>query len=147
MDAKIVREKIDTFFNETNLSNMQERVRQFYSVNIVFEDPLVELTGIEALTKYYSNLYRHLIAIKFDIPKVQFDGRDAFALWTMELRHKRLNGGSTVHVPGMSHLTFEGHQATYHRDYFDLSTMVYEQIPLVGPVVRFLKEKGGSSWS
>ncbi len=141
LNVEQVRRKIETFYNHTTSKNLKERVAEFYAKEVTFQDPLTELKGIEPLTRYYTKLFRHLISLNFEITKVQFDDKDAFATWHMTLRHKRLNGGKPIHVPGVSHFVFEQGLATYHRDYFDVSLMIYEQLPVVGRVVHFLKQQ------
>jgi hypothetical protein len=43
-------------------------------------------------------------------------------------------------LEGISHLRF-GEKIDYHRDYFDLGQMVYEQIPLVGRIIKTIKKR------
>ncbi|MCT7655735.1 hypothetical protein MBH78_16005 [Oceanimonas sp. NS1] len=52
----------------------------------------------------------------------------------------RLNGGRPVTVPGVSHLCFAD-SIYYHRDFFDLGAMLYEQLPLLGKGIRALKRR------
>ncbi len=56
----------------------------------------------------------------------------------MLLKHPRLNGGALVTVPGSTHLRFRD-KVVYHRDYFDAGAMLYEQLPLIGMVIRIIK--------
>ena len=38
----------------------------------------------------------------------------------------------------------EAGKVCQHRDYFDLGAMLYEQLPLLGPVVRTIKMRLGA---
>ncbi len=59
----------------------------------------------------------------------------------MHLSHKRLNGGKPITLDGNSVITLDPQtkQAIYHRDYFDLGEFIYEQVPVLGFVIRKLK--------
>jgi limonene-1,2-epoxide hydrolase len=48
-----------------------------------------------------------------------------------------------LEVQGISHLKFLENQVIYHRDYFDLGEMVYEHVPVLGKIVRFIKNSLG----
>ncbi|MBW6508769.1 MAG: hypothetical protein K0A94_04400, partial [Desulfuromonadales bacterium] len=62
--------------------------------------------------------------------------------WVMHLRHPRLNRGAEVEVPGISylHIAADG-RVDEHRDYFDLGALLYERLPLLGPLVRAVKRR------
>ena len=65
--------------------------------------------------------------------------------WTMTFSHPRLRGGAPVTVEGATRLAFdEEGKVCLHRDYFDLGAMLYEQLPLLGAVVRTLKGRLGA---
>lgn len=64
-------------------------------------------------------------------------------LWKMIMIAKKLNKGKPVTVEGDSHIRFGGAEgkAVYHRDYFDVGAMVYEHVPIVGGLTRYVKKK------
>ncbi|MGB0230941.1 MAG: nuclear transport factor 2 family protein, partial [Pseudohongiellaceae bacterium] len=68
---------------------------------------------------------------------------DVFMTWTMFLNHPKLSGGETVRVEGASYLRTRNGKVYYHRDYFDLGAMLYENVPLLGRVIRKLKSRLG----
>jgi hypothetical protein len=46
----------------------------------------------------------------------------------------------TIH--GSSHLRFNvAHQVMYHRDYWDAAEELYEKIPVLGSLMRFIKRQ------
>ncbi|HGP4674712.1 TPA: nuclear transport factor 2 family protein, partial [Vibrio cholerae O1] len=40
-------------------------------------------------------------------------------------------------------LHFAEGKVTYHRDYFDMGEMLYEQLPVLGQVIRAIKRRLG----
>jgi hypothetical protein len=61
----------------------------------------------------------------------------------MTLETSKLNGGKPFSVEGNSVIVFGGPEgkAIYHRDYFDMGEFVYERIPVLGALVRYIKEQ------
>lgn len=51
--------------------------------------------------------------------------------------------GKTVEVEGISHLRILDGRVRYHRDYFDAGQLLYENLPVVGGVIRWVKEQAG----
>lgn len=130
---------INTFFNAAQYDKMDEVCREFYAEDIHFVDPIGELKGIGPMIDYYKNLYANVIEIRFDIHKETEDGNEKFATWTMHLKHKKVNDGKEIVLDGVSHVRFENGKAVYHRDYFDPGPMIYEHVPVLGGLFRWVK--------
>ncbi|MBL8995198.1 MAG: nuclear transport factor 2 family protein [Spirochaetia bacterium] len=128
------------FFNRLNKDTMS-LVDEFYDEKIVFVDPVVTLTSREAIKTYYSNQYQNLISIKFDFESIQSQGDEQMAVWKMTMCHKALQGGRPIVVDGMTHLRLKNGKVVYHHDYFDMGVFIYENIPLLGRLVKFVKKK------
>lgn len=110
-----------------------------YSENIDFRDPFVSVTGRQALTDYLTSAYANVISCRFDFDTSLSDGDDASLAWTMYLRHHRLQGGREIMVEGISLLHLQEGLITRHRDYFDAGQLLYENVPLLGRAVRWLR--------
>ena len=122
--------------NKDNLTLLSE----IYSKDIRFSDPLHKIAGLSALTDYFKNLYHNVESIDFVIHQVIRDDNTAALKWTMNLVHPKLNAGNGISVEGISLLTFDG-KINQHQDYFDLGAMLYEQLPIVGGLIGFIKSK------
>ncbi|MFV3351214.1 nuclear transport factor 2 family protein [Aeromonas veronii] len=121
------------------------RLPEVYAEQVVFTDPAHRIEGLAALGNYFAALYQRLAYCRFVITSQQQQGRQAWLGWTMTFSHPRLRGGEPVTVEGATHLEFdEAGKVCQHRDYFDLGAMLYEQLPLLGPVVRTIKMRLGA---
>ncbi len=109
-----------------------------YSDDLEFQDPFHHLTGLSALKQYLEKLYARVESCSFAFEEEVGQGDRAVLTWTMSLRHPRLNVGKLVTVPGSTHIRFHD-KVFYHRDYFDAGAMLYEQLPLIGAVIRIIK--------
>lgn len=118
----------------------REEFRAIYADHAVFEDPIHRCEGLTDLLHYANAVYGGVEACHFEQHAVWIQGDTAFTTWTLTLRHPSLNGGKTFSLPGLSHL--QGHERIhYHRDYYDLGAMLYEKVPVLGPVNRWLKRR------
>ncbi|MCL1067202.1 nuclear transport factor 2 family protein [Shewanella olleyana] len=136
---------IDDFINmyQSLNKNSLYLLKQVYSKDVVFQDPLHKVHGLNDLTNYFANLYENVDSIDFDIKQVNATSSQASVFWCMTYSHSKLNGGNPITVDGMSHLSFS-EKITAHRDYFDLGQMLYEQLPLLGKVISMVKTKASS---
>lgn len=121
------------------------RLPEVYANEVIFTDPAHRIEGLAALTDYFAALYQRLAYCRFVITSQLQQGRQAWLGWTMTFSHPRLRGGAPVTVEGATRLEFdEAGKVCLHRDYFDLGAMLYEQLPLLGPIVRTIKGRLGA---
>jgi len=111
-----------------------------YDESVLFEDPLHRIQGLPALRAYFERLYADVHSCRFTFEAEVAQADQAFLTWTMHLRHRRFHPGETLHLPGASHIRFTD-KVVYHRDYFDVGALLYERVPLLGPLVRALKSR------
>lgn len=133
---------VDTFkdvFNQLSRAKLS-LIGDLYSEGIVFKDPLHELHGIAAVRDYFARLYDGVRHCRFTFEDQVVQGNTAMLVWTMQLEHARLCKGQLLHLPGASHIRF-GEKIVYHRDYFDVGALLYERVPLLGPIVRKIKAR------
>ncbi len=130
---------IANFFNSVSKSNMKKPCEDFYDPAAVFEDPMVKLEGRDKLISYYTRLYDNVLKIQFDVTSEISVGDETYARWTMHLNHKRLNGSKKISVDGSSYVRSRDGKAIFHRDYFDLGSMLYENIPGFGALTKLVR--------
>ena len=136
MNLAIV-EQFKAYFSELNLSDL-ETINDFYSENILFQDPLHEIQGRENVREYFEKLNQNLISGAFTFTDEAIKGNTAFLQWEMNLQLKRPK--KKIQVSGISVLTID-QKITSHQDYFDAGALFYEHVPILGGLIRFLKRK------
>ncbi len=138
-------ERSQEFFNKLSKETMV-LVDDFYDPQIVFEDPVHKLSGLQPLKDYYKNLYENVVSIRFDF-KSAVESKNVVALeWQMVLVTPSLNSGKEITVDGSSFIEFGANgKAIRHRDYFDMGEFVYERIPLLRSIVGYIKNRLGGS--
>ena len=131
------------FFEDLSLATL-DRVDEFYAENVRFEDPMVTLDGRDRMRAYYANIYRNDPKLRWEFPEVVGDPRGpSLALaWIMHMQVDGLNGGRPIAVDGISRLRFDdAGGCVFHRDYFDMGAFVYENVPVLGGAVKFVKRR------
>jgi len=113
-------------------------VAEVYAPDARFEDPAHLIEGREALAAYFERLNRNLRRARFDFHRDLRGDGEAALTWTMTLELK-VGPRKPVVVPGASWLTYDERLVTSQRDHFDLGALVYEQVPLLGSIVKAMR--------
>lgn len=129
------------FFNSLNKNSMH-LVDEFYEEKMQFIDPLVNLEGRDRMKTYYKNQYEKVKSIRFEFSESFEKSGTQVIMWKMFLEHPSLKSGQPVVLDGVSHFRFnlETKKCVYHRDFFDLGEYIYENIPVMGYLVKKVKE-------
>jgi hypothetical protein len=111
---------------------------EVYAPEIVFTDPLHHIEGIAALRSYFERLNANLVEGRFHFAEPLIGADNAWLPWEMTLQVRRIK--HPVVVAGCSQLHFNT-QVYRQRDYFDAGALIYENIPLLGAVIRGIKAR------
>lgn len=130
---------IDTY--QTLATDNLALIKNIYHPEVVFQDPLHHVVGLDALSDYFDGLYTNVLSCKFVVTDYFYQEQNAAIYWQMSFRHNKLNGGKTIEVTGHSKLKAEDAKVIYHRDYLDAGAMLYEHVPLLGSLVKVIKAR------
>ncbi|WP_345549474.1 nuclear transport factor 2 family protein [Microbulbifer aestuariivivens] len=117
-----------------------------YDEKVVFRDPVHQVEGLPALKRYFSDMSGGLTSCRFEFDRSVLSEGGACLPWQMHFSHRQLQGGRELSLRGCSLLHFND-RVYYHEDFYDLGAMVYEQVPLLGSVVRGIKKRLGGAGS
>lgn len=119
-----------------------DALESIYSEDVTFVDPVNTIIGKKAMLKHFRNSYKDVLACRFE-----FDGdveiitdKQAFLSWKMTYQHRKLKSQKPIVVFGASYLQIEK-RVNWHRDWFDLGQMVYENIPVFGAMTGSIKSR------
>jgi len=120
-----------------------DRLRDLYSADVHFTDPLHEVCGLVELERYFSELYANVEHLHFEfISHDEICDGQGYLRWIMSYRHPRLNGGELISLEGCSLLRWNGAgKVVRHRDYFDAGALLYQHVPLLGAAIRWLQRR------
>jgi len=124
------------FYQDANISNL-ERMDRLYTQDVEFHDPLHTILGILALKSYIKNLYAKATCIEFEFTDEQRSENSAMIAWYMKISHPSLAGGKLIKLRGITQIRYTD-RIYYHEDFYDLGAMLYQNIPVLGAVVRLV---------
>lgn len=132
---------IETYNNMT-INNL-ELLEDIYDQDVVFIDPMSRIDGLKALNTYFEHLYLNLNECQFTVEDAIICDNNAAIYWQMAMSHKKIKGGKMLTVNGHSKLTVKNDLVIKQVDYFDVGSMIYEHIPVIGTAIKFIKQKAG----
>jgi len=117
------------------------RLPEIYTPDARFKDPFNEVQGVAAITRIFEHMFNALESPRFVIRDVIVQGDQCFLSWDFVFRMKRFSGKEQV-IRGATHLKLaaDGRIAD-HRDYWDAAEELYERLPVVGALMRWLKRR------
>ena len=144
MDTRQATQNLATFF-ETLTPQSVSQLPRLYAANATFKDPFNEVQGLPEIERIFRHMYVALDQPHFVITAQLVDGAQAFLTWEFRFRFKRFHTTTMQTVRGGSHVVFnEQGLASMHRDYWDAAEELYEKLPLVGGVMRWLKKRANT---
>lgn len=120
------------------------RLAEIYTPDARFKDPFNEVQGTAAITAIFAHMFESLDDPRFVIRDTLVQGDQCFLSWDFVFRMKRFDPAQQC-IRGGSHLRLapDGRIAV-HRDYWDAAEELYEKLPLVGSLMRWLKARARS---
>ena len=130
-------------FYETLSPQTVKTLDRVYAANASFKDPFNDVRGADEIRRVLDRMFESLTDAKFVINDSVLQGAQAFLIWDMTFRLRKLP--AKLHkIHGASHIRFDAAgQVARHRDYWDAGEEVYEKIPVLGAVIRMVRKKIG----
>jgi ketosteroid isomerase-like protein len=118
------------------------RIDVFYTEDAYFRDPFNELRGRTAIAALFGQMFERLHDPRFVITETVQDESRALLVWDFTFRIKSFAPARLRRIHGSSLLrrALDGRVA-WHRDYWDAAGELYEQLPLVGQLLRLLRRQ------
>ncbi|MEI6803927.1 MAG: nuclear transport factor 2 family protein [Burkholderiales bacterium] len=131
---------IDAF--QTLTPSGVETLGMIYAADARFKDPFNDVRGLDAIQRIFRHMFINLENPRFLITGRIVQDAQCFLTWEFHFAFKRFRQGQPQCILGGSHLILndEGH-ITLHRDYWDAAEELYEKLPLIGSLMRWLKKR------
>ena len=119
------------------------RLPQIYAQRAHFKDPFNDVTGIDEVTRVFTHMYDKLDMPRFIVHEALAEGDHCFLTWDFLFRFKGDSRNQVVH--GATHIRFDATGlVSEHRDYWDAAEELYEKLPILGGLMRWLKRRAAS---
>ena len=121
-----------------------DHVSAYYTEDAFFKDPFNEVRGAQAIRRIFEHMFANLDEPRFVVREALVEGDRAFLAWDFLFRMRRFDRGLQC-IRGGSHLHFAADgRVSMHRDYWDAAEELYEKLPGVGALMRWLKRRASS---
>lgn len=118
-----------------------ERMDALYTADARFKDPFNEVQGVAAIQQIFRHMFAALDEPRFVIRDVLVDGDQCFLSWDFLFRMRRFRRDAQC-IRGGSHLRLAADgRIAEHRDYWDAAEELYEKLPLLGGLMRWLRRR------
>jgi steroid Delta-isomerase len=119
------------------------RLAEVYHPQARFKDPFNDVQGVAEIQRIFGHMFSALESPRFVVRDAIVQGDQAFLTWDFTFRMRRLlRQPQCIH--GGSHLHFAADgRVQVHRDYWDAAEELYEKLPLLGALMRWLKRRAG----
>ena len=140
-DPRIAR--VITLFETLTPADL-ERLDTFYTEQARFKDPFNEVHGAPAIGAVFAHMFAVLDEPRFVIRDAVVEGDQCFLSWDFHFRMRRFDRDAQT-VRGSSHLRLAADgRIEMHRDYWDAAEELYEKLPLLGVLMRWLRKRATS---
>lgn len=139
-DDAMNKETITHFFETLHQGASVESFSTLYDDTIVFKDPFNEVSGIKAVYGIFEHMYNTLNHPRFIIQEYVEHQNVAYVKWDFIFAFK--GEKEEINFEGVSRLEMNADgKIITHIDFWDSAEHIYEKMPLLGTVLRFVKKK------
>ncbi|HEY1104289.1 MAG TPA: nuclear transport factor 2 family protein [Burkholderiaceae bacterium] len=118
---------------------------RFYTDDATFKDPFNEVRGLAEIQRIFAHMYVALDNPRFVITGRVVEDNQCFLTWDFMFAFKSFHKGVTQTVRGSSHLRLAADgRIAFHRDYWDTAEELYQKVPVLGGLVRWLTRHAGN---
>lgn len=107
--------------------------------DVHFTDPFNDCRGRVAFRNVFEKMFEDVGDPVFRVDYRMTDGDKAIARWTFSFRFR----GRDKVIVGLSELTFDPRSGllTAHADHWDAARQFYEELPVLGSLLRWLRRR------
>jgi steroid delta-isomerase len=112
-----------------------------YAADSILNDPFNDVSGLAAIEGIFAHMFEQVSEPRFVVRTRVVNGSEAFLAWDFLFRTKRFSEAPQC-IRGATHISFDGDGlVVLHRDYWDAAEELYEKLPVLGALMRWLKRR------
>ena len=136
----MTEDKITHFFETLHPGISMDGFSSIYDEKVSFKDPFNTVEGIASVYEIFVHMFQNLDHPRFVITEYMEKENIVYVKWDFHFTFKGQKNESSFE--GVSRLVVnEQGKVISHIDYWDAAEHMYEKMPLVGSLLRFIKRK------
>jgi ketosteroid isomerase-like protein len=132
-------ERLVAFYAELQPEHLAQ-IDRLYTEDARFKDPFNEVQGVAAIRGIFEHMFHRLDQPRFVVTQQVVEEDRAFLVWNFHFSFRGETTLRTIRGGSFVRCTPDG-RVSEHRDYWDAAEELYEQIPLLGGFMRWLKRR------
>jgi steroid Delta-isomerase len=139
MNHQPALERLVAFYETIDRASLRAAIARVYAADAAFKDPFNEVRGIDAIARIFDHMFVQVDQPRFVVTTRVLQGAQAFLCWEFRFVMKRFSSEPQC-IRGATHIVFgDDGMVTVHRDYWDAAEELYEKLPVLGALMRWLK--------
>jgi steroid delta-isomerase len=132
--ARLVR-----FYETLSQRTLRAEIGKVYAERARFKDPFNDVQGLAPIAAIFEHMFGQVQDPVFVVTGSVMQGSQAFLTWHFLFVMKRFSSEPQC-IRGATHVVFDADGLVIeHRDYWDAAEELYEKLPLLGSLMRWLK--------
>ncbi len=129
------------YFDELSQASKSE-LRRLAHPDIHFVDPFNDVRGIDKICAVFDHMFETSEAPRFVTEPPLIAGEIAFIKWRFTCRIKSRFMAKPLTIDGITEVHFDDvGRVTEHLDYWDAARQLYEELPLLGGLLRMIRSR------
>ncbi len=139
MTADDALERVVRFYETISRETLAAELGAIYAADAAFKDPFNEVRGLVPIAAIFEHMFEQVDNPRFVVTARVAQGGQAFLTWDFLFTMKRFSKEQQC-IRGATHLVFDAQgRVSVHRDYWDAAEELYEKLPVLGGLMRWLK--------
>ncbi|MES2900744.1 MAG: nuclear transport factor 2 family protein [Pseudomonadota bacterium] len=132
-------DRVARFYETLSPATLEAELGAIYAADARFKDPFNEVQGLVPIAAIFAHMFHQVDDPRFVVTTRVGQGGQAFLTWDFKFSMKRFSKEPQC-IRGATHLVFNEHGlVSVHRDYWDAAEELYEKLPVLGGLMRWLK--------
>ncbi|MEX0372870.1 nuclear transport factor 2 family protein [Spiribacter roseus] len=133
-------ERYGAFFAAMQPADL-DRLDAVFVENARFRDPFNEVEGLTGIRAVFEHMYANCAAARFEVLETVGEGATGYLRWRFHFRLKR-DRHDRRPIDGVSRVVLaEDGRVREHIDYWDAAGELYDQFPVLGGLMRWLRAR------
>ncbi len=129
------------FFENLSGDTLPE-LKNLVTTDVRFRDPFNDLVGAAQMQNVFTNMLRDTEQPKFKVYCTVVEAQYCFIKWTFAAQSRV----GSLKIDGVSEILLDDSgRVKTHIDYWDTGATIYEKVPILGSVLRFIRRRIGAT--
>lgn len=122
------------------------RLDAHYAPDAHFKDPFNDVRGVPAIAQIFAHMFATLEQPRFTVTQHFVQADQAVLAWEFRFRMRRWRPQVEQCIHGATLVRFDARgRVALHRDYWDAAEELYEKLPVLGGLMRWLRRCASAS--